>query len=174
MKRYTTGLSLFLAFIVGLWVAPPAPHLPQLHGYVLTALRGPDGTVKQAEFGHNLITNAGKDAAVARILDGTSTPAIFNYVAIGTNATAEAATDTALGTECASSTRQQDTDAAAGSTGVTVLDVTFAAGNCTATVTEMGVFNASSAGTILNHKTFGGIAKGSSDSLQVTVTFTLS
>lgn len=178
MKRLSLMLATLLAFTSGLWIAPTPPHTPMLHGYVMPVLRGADGQIKalRGPF-HNVITNTGKNDGIERLINATSTPAIFNYVGIGTNATAEAATDTTLGTECASSTRQQDTAATPdppSSTGQQQLIVTFAAGNCTATVTEAGVFNASTSGTMLNRKTFGGITKGASDSLEVTITFTLS
>lgn len=178
MKRLSLVLAALLAFTSGLRIAPTPPHTPMLHGYVMPVLRGPDGQIKalRGPF-HNVITNTGKNDGIERLINATGTPAIFNYVGIGTNATAEAATDTALGTECASSTRQQDTAATPDpptTTGQQQLIVTFAAGNCTATVTEAGTFNASTVGTMLNRKTFGGIAKGASDSLEVTITFTLS
>lgn len=177
MKRFSLILATLLAFTSGLWLAPPTPHTPVLHGYVMPVLRGLDGQIKYIETGHNIITNTGKNDGIERLINATGTPAIFNYVGIGTNATAEAATNTALGAECAGSTRQQDGTATPDpptTTGQQQLIVTFAAGNCTATVTEMGVFNALTAGTMLNRKTFSGIAKGASDALEITVTFTLS
>lgn len=178
MKRVPVLILSLLAFIGGLSLAPTPPHTPVLHGYVMPVLRGPNSEIKalRGPF-HNVITNAGKNDGIERLINATSTPAIFNYVAIGTNATAEQATDTALGTECAGSTRQQDTAATPDpptTTGQQQLIVTFAAGNCTATVTEAGVLNASTGGTLLNHKTFGGVVKSAGDSLEVTVTFTLS
>ena len=177
MKRASVVLLSVLAFLGGLSLAPAPAHVPTLHGYVMPVLRGPDGLIKQVEVGHNIITNAGKNDGIERLINATSTPAIFNYVGIGTSATAEAATDTTLGTECAGSTRQQDAAATPdppSSTGQQQLVVTFAAGNCTATVVEAGAFNASTAGTMLNRKTFGAITKGAGDQLEVTVTFTLS
>lgn len=177
MKKLPIVLLSILAFVGGFTIAPTPTHTPMLHGYIMPVLRDANGYVKQVEVGHNIITNAGKNDGIERLINGTGTPAIFNYVGIGTGAVAEAATDTALGAECAGSTRQQDTAATPDpptTTGQQQLIVTFAAGNCTATVTEMGTFNALTVGTMLNRKTFGGIAKGASDSLELTVTFTLS
>lgn len=179
IRRLLVFCGLVIAFASGAWAAPAIPHTPELHGIVFLAHRdATTGAVKaiRGPF-HNIITNAGKNDGIERLVNGTGTPAIFNYVGIGTSATAEAATDTALGTECAGSTRQQDTAATPDpptTTGQQQLIVTFAAGNCTATITEMGTFNASTGGTMLNRKTFGAITKGASDSLEVTVTFTLS
>jgi len=177
LRRFSLLCLSVFAFLGGVYIAPTPPHTPTLHGYVMPVLRGPDGLIKQVEVGHNIITNTGKNDGIERLVNATGTPAVFNYVSIGTSATAEAATDTTLGTECPSVTRQQDTAATPdppSSTGQQALIVTFAAGNCTATVVEAGAFNASTAGTMLNRKTFGGIVKGASDSLEVTITFTLS
>ena len=177
MRRFSVALLSVLAFFGGLYIAPTPSHTPTLHGYVMPVLRGPDGLIKQVEVGHNIIVNTGKNAGIERLINATSTPAIFNYVGIGTTNTAEGATDTTLAAECAGSTRQQDAAATPdppSSTGQQALIVTFAAGNCTATVVEAGVFNAVTSGTMLNRKTFGGIAKGAGDSLEVTITFTLS
>lgn len=178
MRRQLAIFALaVLAFSGGWYVAPTPAHVPMLHGYVMPVLRGPDGLIKRVEIGHNIIVNTGKNDGIERLINATGTPAVFNYVGIGTSATAEAATDTALGVECASSTRQQDTAATPDpptTTGQQQLVVTFAAGNCTATVVEAGVFNASTSGTMLNRKTFGAITKGASDQLEITITFTLS
>jgi hypothetical protein len=146
-----------------------------LRGHFLLILRGPDGHEKDRREGSNIITTAGKQAGIARLIDGTSTPAIFNYVAIGTSGTGEGVGDTALLAEVG--TRQQDTDATPdppSPTGQQQLIVTFAAGNGTGTIQEAGVLNNSSGGTLLNRKTFGAITKGAGDSLEITVTLTLS
>ena len=175
MRRFSGVLLSVLMFFGGLYIAPTPPHTPTLHGYVMPVLRGPDGLIKQVEVGHNVITNTGKNDGIERLINATGTPAIFNYVGIGTTNTAEAATDTALLAEVG--TRQQDTAATPdppSSTGQQQLVVTFAAGNGTGTIVEAGVFNAVSSGTMLNRKTFGAITKGAGDELQVTITFTLS
>lgn len=146
-----------------------------LSGQWRLVLRGSDGVVKVVREGKNIITNTGKNDGIERLINATSTPAIFNYIGIGTSATAEAATDTVLGAEVG--TRQQDTAATPdppSTTGQQQLVVTFAAGNGTGTIVECGCFNASSGGTMLNRKTFGAITKGASDALEVTLTLTLS
>lgn len=140
-------------------------------------LLGSDGAVKDERWVHNLVTTAGKDAASQRILDAASTPSIFNYVGVGDGngsgtCSSAAAGDTALGSELG--TRQQDTDSDHGTTGKETLIVTFAAGNGTGALCEMGVFNASSSGTLLARNVFSVINKGASDSLQITFSLTVS
>ncbi len=146
-----------------------------LTGHWHLKLIGPDGRVKTERKGYNIITTAGKNDGIERLINATGTPAIFNYVAIGTSATAEGVGDTALIAEVG--TRQQDTAATPdppSPTGQQQLIVTFAAGNGTGTIREAGVLNASSGGTLLNRKTFGDIVKGAADALEITITLTLS
>ena len=45
---------------------------------------------------------------------------------------------------------------------------TFAAGNGTGAITEVGLLTASSGGTLISRKVFSAINKGADDSLQVT------
>ena len=54
------------------------------------------------------------------------------------------------------------------------MTTTFAAGAATAALTEAGVFNAASAGTMLDRVIFPVINKGAADTLQAVFTFTLS
>ena len=129
---------------------------------------------------HGLITTAGKNKAVARLLDATATPAIWNYVAIGTGdgagvCVAAAAGDTALQLEVG--TRQQDTDAdpdPPSPTGLQQLIVTFGAGVGTGSLCEVGILNAAAAGDLLSRTTFSVITKAAGDSLQVTFKLTVS
>lgn len=94
----------------------------------------------------------------------------MNYVAIGSDATAEASTDTALGSELAR-------------VAATISNVTGSIYRMTAsflstvglgTITEYGVFDSSSAGTMLSRDTEGAIVKGASDELIVTTEITIS
>ena len=146
----------------------------KLKGHLLIQLFGADGKIKEEREFDNLVVTAGKNTAIQQILGGASggaQPAKFNYVGIGTNSTAEAVANTALGAEIG--TRQQDTSPDFPSTGRGDLIVTFGAGNGTGAITEAGVLNASSAGTLLARKTFAVINKGASDVLQITWQITL-
>lgn len=132
-----------------------------------------DGKVKDKREIRNLIVDAGFDAAIQQILGLSGVqPTEFNYVAVGTGTTAANASDTALETEIGS--RVQDTVPDFTSPGQGDLIVTFAAGNGTGSLTESGVLNASSGGTLLARTTFTAITKGASDALQITWQFTLS
>ena len=120
----------------------------------------------------NIITNVGK-ADVADLIGGVNGIAAFDYIAIGTGTTAEAATDTALGTEVA---RGQATKSLI-TTNVTndTLQLQFAF-NFTSSnaITEAGVFNASTGGDMLCRTTFSAVNVADGDSLQITYKITVS
>ena len=91
----------------------------------------------------NLVVTAGKVFVASRMKDASATA--MSHMAVGTNATAAAAGDTALGTESARVTLTSTT----ASTNTIVYVATFPAGTGTAALTEAGILNASSSGTLL-------------------------
>jgi hypothetical protein len=118
----------------------------------------------------NLVVNAGK-AAAAGLLNGVITN-FFEHIAIGTGAVAPAAGDTALGAEIttgggarAPGTASRVTTTVANDTAQIVLTFNFTASFA---VTESGVFDSISAGTMLCRQTFAAVNVVNGDSLQVT------
>lgn len=143
-------------------------HKVGLIGALTSVLHKEDGRVLVIKT-DNLIVNAGW-TFIADAIGNTTRPAAMGWIAIGTGTTAAAAAQTALVTEA---TRQ----AAAFSKPATSqlqFTTTFAAGVGTGAITEAGVFNASSAGTMLDRVVFSVINKASGDSLTETFTFTMS
>ncbi|WP_291812783.1 hypothetical protein [Limnobacter sp.] len=116
----------------------------------------------------NLVVTAGKSYVASRMKDTTDTA--MSHMSIGTGSTAAAAGDTALGTE---SDRQALTSTTVTNNEV-VYVATFGAGDGTGAITEAGVFNASSAGTMLCRTVFSVVNKGSDDSMTITWTVTVS
>ena len=102
-------------------------------------------------------------------MNGTSEN-VMSHMAVGTGSTAAAAADTTLGTEL-------DRNAL---TSTTVTDnaiayvCSWAAGDGTGSLTEAGLFNASSAGTMLCRTVFGTVTKSADDSMTITWTITVS
>lgn len=141
----------------------------KLHGSMEAVLVRENGDVEVTRK-DNIIVNAGFDFICDAIGNGTR-PAAMGWIGVGTGVTAPAAGDTALGTQ---SLRKAATYAHTGGTKVFTMSATFAAGEATAALTEAGVFNAASAGTMLDRVTFAVINKGANDTLTVTFTFTLS
>lgn len=124
----------------------------------------------------NLVVNAGL-AGMASRLNGAGAENAFTYIAIGTGTGAEALTDTALGTEIttnggarAAATASRVTTDVANDTAQLVLTYNFTGSFA---VTESGVFNDASAGTMLARKVFSAINVASGDSLQITWKFDL-
>jgi hypothetical protein len=95
----------------------------------------------------------------------------MGYIAVGTGSTAPVATQTALITEQA---RGAATYAHTAGTKVMTFSTTFAAGAATGAITEAGVFNSVSGGTMLDRVTFSVINKGADDTLTAQFQFTLS
>jgi hypothetical protein len=116
----------------------------------------------------NLVVTAGKNFVASRMKDTTA--GAMSHMAIGTGSTAAAANDTALGSEA-------DRNALT-STTVTNNEVayvaSFGAGEGTGAITEAGLFNASSSGTMLCRTVFSVVNKGSADSMTITWTVTVS
>lgn len=109
-----------------------------------------DVDVKDIDF-KDLVVDAGLNALCGQAFDSSgSRPAVFNYVAIGTDGTAPAASQTALGAEVM---RVQGTYAKDSNVGECSMDATF---NITASyaLQECGLFNASSGGTMYCRDTY--------------------
>lgn len=131
-------------------------------------VRGPDGNIKDEKKVENLIVDTGLDYIASR-MNGTS-ESVMSHMAVGTGSTAAAAADTTLGTEL-------DRNAL---TSTTVTDnaiayvASYAAGDATGSLTEAGIFNANSGGTMLCRTVFGTVTKAADDSMTITWTITVS
>ena len=120
-------------------------------------------------WGFNGITNAGM-AEVAGLLLTDVGGTAFDYIAIGTGTTAFDPSQTAL----ASETHRENATGTRVTTSVTndtaQLEHTFSGYSGSESITESGVFNASSGGTMLCRQTFSAISVdwGAGDTLKVT------
>ncbi len=119
----------------------------------------------------NLITNVGFALAAGRLM-GSGAPAAPTYIAVGTGSTTASVLDTALQTESAASgvartngTTSLVTTTVTNDTAQTT--VTFSVG-ATVAITESGVLNAGSTGTLLCRQVFSAINVSSGDTLTVT------
>ena len=116
----------------------------------------------------NLVVTAGKVFVASRMKDTTADA--MSHMAVGTDSTAAAAGDTALGSESA---RVALTSTTASSNTI-IYVATFPAGTGTAALTEAGILNAASGGTMLCRTVFTAINKGAADAMTVTWTITVS
>tara|TARA_B100000212_G_scaffold277653_1_gene217268 strand:- start:560 stop:985 length:426 start_codon:yes stop_codon:yes gene_type:complete len=116
----------------------------------------------------NLVVTAGKGYVASRMKDTSATA--MSHMAIGTGSTAAAAGNTALGSE---SVRTGLTSTTVSGADIVYVD-TFAAGSGTGAITEAGIFNASSGGTMLCRTVFSVVNKGANDAMTITWTVTVS
>ena len=139
----------------------------KMTGELRITVTSPDGNITQETAVPNLVVTAGKNFIASRMKDATATA--MTHMAIGTGSTAAAAGNTALGAEAGR--------VALTSTTVTANAVayvaTFGAGTGTGAITEAGLFNASSSGTMLCRTVFSVINKGAADTLGITWTVTV-
>lgn len=97
----------------------------------------------------------------------------FKYHASGTGTTAESNADTALVTDSGvARVAGTQVDASSGSNGLYTTVATMAY-TSTLAITEHGVFNASTAGTLLDRSVFSAVNVVSGDSIQFTYTLTI-
>jgi len=144
----------------------------KLSGKWKAELRGPDGQLKDVKIGSNVICTNGKEFLASFLQSATAAAATFTmkYIAIGTDATAEAAANTTLGTEVARHTGTVSYVSGQ----IFQVKATFAAGTGTGAIVEYGLLSSSSAGTLLARDTESVINKGASDTLTVTAQITIS
>ena len=137
-------------------------------GSLRVVVTGADGKVKEEHQFKNLVVTLGKNFVASRMV-GTAS-AVMSHMAVGSNNTAAAAGDTALGAELGRVALTTGT----ATTNVVTYTATFAAGTGTGAIVEAGIFNASSAGTMLCRTVFAVVNKGADDALSITWTITIS
>ena len=138
------------------------------NGELIIELRDQDGNIKEVKHAKNLVVSVGKTFIASRVV-GTAS-AIMSYMAIGTATATPTTADTQLGTEAGRVALASFTSSGAQVTAT----ATFPAGTGTGAITEAGIFNASSAGTMLCRTTFPVVNKAAGDSIAVTWVITVS
>lgn len=144
-------------------------------GKLTIVLYDENGVVKETRECDNLVVTVGKGYVTSRMIGASAT--VMGYMEVGTSTTAAAAGQTALVAVVASSrtalTSSTQATSSTANDSVTYV-ATFAAGTGTGALTEAGIFNASSAGTLLCRTVFSVVNKGASDAMTITWTVTLS
>lgn len=115
----------------------------------------------------NLVVTTGRNFVASRL--GGAGANVMSHMALGTGTTAAALGDTTLQTENA----RVALSAATVSANTIEYTATFPAGTGTGAVTEAGILNAASAGTLLCRTVFSAINKGASDSVTIVWTVTV-
>ena len=137
-------------------------------GKLTIEVKDKDGKLKQREEVKNLVVDTGLAYIASRMKDASATA--MSHMAIGTGSSAAAAGNTALGTEAARVALTSTT----GTSNAVAYVASFAAGTGTGAITEAGILNAASSGTLLCRTVFSVVNKGASDSMTITWTVTIS
>ena len=137
--------------------------------------------IKQELYVPNLVVSTGKTFIASRMV-GTSAN-IMSHMGIGTNSTTELVSDTGLGAELTvaggyTGYARAALSIATSSSNVVTYSANFAANNPSApsggaVLREAGIFNASTAGTMLCRTTFPTVTKLPADALTITWTITI-
>lgn len=139
-------------------------------GELRIVLTSQEGFVKEDNIVKNTVVSTGLNFIVSRMKDATATA--MSHMTLGTGTTAAANGDTTVQIEISGAR------VALTSTTVTANTITyvasFAAGVGTGAVTEAGILNASTAGTLLCRTVFPVVNKQAGDSMTVTWTVTVS
>ena len=140
----------------------------KLRGDVAIVLKDKDGNVKDSREIHNLVVSSGLEFICSRMA-GTSA-GVMSHMALGSGTTAAAAGQTDLVSILGS---REALDSTSASSNTITYVSSFEAGEATGAVTEAGVFNAASSGTMLCRTVFAVVNKSADDTMSVTWTLTL-
>ena len=140
----------------------------QVTGRLIIEVFDKDGNVKDKRDIENLVVAVGKTFIASRMVGATAN--VMSHMAIGSGTTAAASGDTTLGTELGRVSLSSSTSSGAVATYV----ASFPAGTGTGAVTEAGILNAGSAGTLLARTVFATVNKGADDAMSITWAITVS
>ena len=129
-----------------------------------------NGHIKQSMKVPNLVVTTGKQYIASRMA-GTTT-AVMSHMAIGSGTASANANNTALGNELGRAGSPLFSFQASGNT--ITATATFVEGVGTGAISEAGIFNASSGGTMLCRTVFPVVNKQASDTIAITWTITIS
>ena len=140
----------------------------KLRGDVAIVVKDKDGKVKDSREIHNLVVSAGLEYICSRMA-GTSA-SVMSHMAVGSGTTAASAGQTDLVSILGS---REALDSTSASSNTITYTSSFEAGEGTGAVTEAGIFNASSGGTMLCRTVFAVVNKDADDTMSITWTITL-
>jgi len=141
-------------------------------GQVCIQIFDAQGNLKDTRDIKNLVVTTGKTFIASSMLKTTNSPAAMTHMGLGTGTTAAAAGDTALQAAIAGS--RVTFSSATSSSNVVTYVASFPAGTGTGAVTEAGIFNDPTAGTMLCRTVFSVVNKGANDAMSITWQITVS
>ena len=140
----------------------------KLSGDVKIELIDQNGHIKETREIKNLVVSTGLTFICSRMADTSSN--VMSHMALGSGTTAAAANQTDLVSILGS---REALDSTSASSHTITYVASFEAGDATGAVTEAGLFNASSGGTMLCRTVFSVVNKGAQDILNITWVITL-
>lgn len=120
------------------------------------------GNLKQEEIASNLVVTAGK-VWIAERIDNDTDPADMSHMAVGTGTTSPVVGNTTLETELA----RVALDSTVVAANTTTFTATFGPGTGTGALTEAGIFNDPTTGSMLARVTFSVVNKGTLDTMVI-------
>ena len=141
----------------------------KLSGQVNIVLRDKNGNVKEERTEKNLVVTTGLGYIASRMKDASATA--MTHMALGSGTTNAAAGQTDLVTLLGAREALDSTTVTANAVAYVA---SFEAGDATGAVTEAGIFNASTSGTMLCRVKFDVVNKAADDTMTVTWTITVS
>lgn len=140
----------------------------KVSGKVRLVLKDKNGKVKESREIKNLLVSTGLEFICSRMA-GTSA-SVMSHMALGSGTTTPAAGQTDLVSILGS---REALDSTSASSNTITYVSSFEAGEGTGAVTEAGIFNAASGGTMLCRTTFNQVYKEPDDTMSVTWTITI-
>ena len=141
----------------------------KVKGNLDIVLRDKTGKIKKKKKYKNLVVTTGLGFIASRMKDATA--GVMSHVGLGSGTTAAAAGQTELVSALGS---REAIDSSVVSGNSIAYSTVFEAGDGTGAVTEAGIFNASSSGTMLCRTVFPVLNKAVGDTMSVTWTITIS
>lgn len=143
--------------------------MTKIKGKLAIVLKDKDGNIKYERKVNNLVVDTGLAYIASRMKDATANP--MTHMAVGSGTTAPSASNTDLQSILGSREVLDSTDVTGSSVS---FSCGFEAGEGTGAITEAGLFNSVTGGTMLCRTTFAVINKGASDTLSIVWTVTIS
>ena len=140
----------------------------KMNGELSIVVTGQDGAIKQELVVPNLVVTVGKGYIASRMAGTAAT--VMSHMAIGSGITAPVIGNTTMETSLARVALTSFTATLAVVTAV----ASFGAGVGTGSITEAGIFNDATTGTMLCHTTFPLVTKEAGDSIAITWAITVS
>lgn len=141
----------------------------KIRGDLNIVLKDENGNIKDQREETNLVVTAGLAFITSRMADAAD--GVMSHMAVGSDSTVAAAGDTDLGSILGS---REALDSTTDSGSSITYVASFEAGDGTGAITEAGIFNAASAGTMLCRTNFATVNKNQNDTMTITWVVSLS